>query len=155
MAFSEDLHLFAGLSGTENFFELWEEKNFSVVSIFDDEDVGDAFQRTDFKLLRTAAFTNRKLWDTLIEKNGTTFRSGGSREVCVRIVRRPRTMWNGLQELEKVHGAPNTQQERQPRHKVTTSSISHHEPMCQLWQHIRRSIHSAKPRRQLLDHWHL
>ena len=45
VAFSEDLHLFAGLSGTEDFFELWEEKNFSVISIFDDEDVRDAFQR--------------------------------------------------------------------------------------------------------------
>ena len=26
VAFSEDLHLFAGLSGTEDLFELWEEK---------------------------------------------------------------------------------------------------------------------------------
>ena len=26
LAFSEDLHLFAGLAGTEVFFELWEEK---------------------------------------------------------------------------------------------------------------------------------
>ena len=27
VAFSEDLHLFAGLSGTEGFFELWEAKH--------------------------------------------------------------------------------------------------------------------------------
>ena len=57
VAFSEDLHLFAGLSGTEDFFELWEEKQFSVVSIFDDEDARYSFQRTDFKLMRTAAGT--------------------------------------------------------------------------------------------------
>ena len=43
---SGDLHLFAGLSGTEDFFELWVEKQSSVVSIFDDEDFRDSFQRT-------------------------------------------------------------------------------------------------------------
>ena len=32
LAFSEDLHLFAGLAGTEDFSELWEEKQFLVVS---------------------------------------------------------------------------------------------------------------------------
>ena len=58
MAFYEDLDLFAGLSGTEDFFELWEAKHFSVVSIFDDADVRDSLQRTDFKLMRTAAFSN-------------------------------------------------------------------------------------------------
>ena len=68
VAFSEDPHLFAGLSGTEDFFELWEEKQFSVVSIFDDEDVRDSFHRTDFKLMRTAAFSNKTLWDTLTER---------------------------------------------------------------------------------------
>ena len=55
-------------------------KHFSVVSILDDEDVRDAFQRTDYKLLRTAAFSDQALWDTLMER-GTAFRLGGSREV--------------------------------------------------------------------------
>ena len=54
VAFSEDLHLFAALSGTEDFFELWEATHFSVVSVFDNEDVRDSFQRTDYKLMRTA-----------------------------------------------------------------------------------------------------
>ena len=62
-AFSEDLRLFAGLSGTEDFFELLVAKHFSVVSIFDDEDVRDSIQRTDFKLMRTAAFSNQTLWN--------------------------------------------------------------------------------------------
>ena len=51
VAVSEDLQLSAGLSGTEDFFELWEAKYFSVLSIFDDEDVRDSFQRTGFKLM--------------------------------------------------------------------------------------------------------
>ena len=47
VAFPEHLHLIGGLSGTEDFFELWEAKQFSVVVIFDDEDVRDSFQRND------------------------------------------------------------------------------------------------------------
>ena len=34
VAFSEGLRLFVGLSGTEDFFELWEKKHLSVVSFF-------------------------------------------------------------------------------------------------------------------------
>ena len=83
MAFSDDLHWFEGLSGREDFFEIWEGKHFSVVSIFDDEDVRDAFQRTDFKLMRTAAFSNRKLWDILMERTTPRFdREGAERYVC-------------------------------------------------------------------------
>ena len=83
VAFSDDLHLFEGLSGTEDFFEIWKEKHFSVVSIFDDEDVRDAFQRTDFKLMRTAAVSNRKLWDSLMERTTPRFdREGTERYVC-------------------------------------------------------------------------
>ena len=83
MAFSEDLHLFAGLSGTEDFFEQWEDKQFSVVSIFDDEDVRDSFQRTDFKLMRTAAFSNKTFWETLTDRTIPRFdREGVERYVC-------------------------------------------------------------------------
>ena len=84
VAFSEELHLFAGLSGTEDFFELWEEKQFSVVSISDDEVVRDSFQRTDFKLMRTAAFSKKTLWDTLTERAVPRFRWKGSREIRLR-----------------------------------------------------------------------
>ena len=48
---SEDLDLFLELSSTVDFFELWEAKLFSLVSIFDDEHVRDSFQRADFKLM--------------------------------------------------------------------------------------------------------
>ena len=69
VAFSEDLHLFAGLSGTEDFFELWEAKQFSVVSSSNNKDIRDSFQRTDFKLMRSAAFSNKTLRDTLTERS--------------------------------------------------------------------------------------
>ena len=83
VAFSDDLHLFEGLSGTEDFFEICEEKHFSMISIYDDEYVRDAFQRTDFKLMRTAAFSNRMLWDNLMEKTTLRFdREGTERYVC-------------------------------------------------------------------------
>ena len=82
VAFFEDLHLFAGLSGAEDFFELWR-KTILMISIFDDEDVGDSFQRTDFKLVRTAAFSNKTLWDTLTERTIPRFdRDGVERDVC-------------------------------------------------------------------------
>ena len=82
VAFSDDLHLFEELSGTEDFFEIWEEKHLSVVSVFDDEDVRDAFQRTDFKLMRTKAFSDRKLWDNLMERTTPRFdREGTERYV--------------------------------------------------------------------------
>ena len=45
VAFSEDLHLFAGLPGTEDFFEFSVAKHFGVVSIICDEDFRDPFQR--------------------------------------------------------------------------------------------------------------
>ena len=63
---SEDLHLFAGLSAAQDFFELWEAQHVSVVAAFDDEHVRDSFQHADFKLMRTAAFTNQTLWDALM-----------------------------------------------------------------------------------------
>ena len=40
---------------------------FSVVSVLNDEHVRDSFQRTDLKVMRTAAFTNR---DTLGQRDG-------------------------------------------------------------------------------------
>ena len=107
VAFSEDLHLFAGLSGTEDVFELWEEKQFSVVSIFDDEYVRDSFQHTDFKFMRTAALSNKTLWDTLTERTIPRFDSEGV-EIRLPIVRRQRKMWIGLHELEKVHCTSHT-----------------------------------------------
>ena len=55
-------------------------KQFSVVSIFDDEDVRDSFQRTDLKLVRTAAFSNKTLWDTLTERTTPRFDRKGIRE---------------------------------------------------------------------------
>ena len=144
VAFSEDLHLFAGLSGTEDFFELREEKEFSVVSIFDDEDVRDSFQRTDFKLVRTAVLSNETLWDTLTERTIPRFdEEGAGRYVCELLGDNERC-GIGLRELEKVHGASNTQQERQPRHQIPIGSISYHESMCKLWQHICRPFHSGE-----------
>ena len=64
-------------------------------------------------------------------------------------------MRTGLHELEKVHCTSNTQQKRLPRHQIHTESLSHHEPMCELWQHICRSSHSAESHRQLMDQRHL
>ena len=56
---------------------------FSVVAVFDDEDVRDAVQRTDFKLLRSAAFSIQILWDTLIERTVPRFdRERAKRSVC-------------------------------------------------------------------------
>ena len=54
-----------------------------MVSIFDDEDVRDSFQRTDFKLVRKAAFSNKTLWDTLTERTVPRFdRVGVERYFC-------------------------------------------------------------------------
>ena len=101
VVFSEDLHLFAGLFGTEDFFERWEEKQFSVVSIFDDEHVRDYFQRTYFNFMRTASFSNEALFGHLDGDDNTPLRSGGSSEKRLRIMRREGKMWIGLHELEK------------------------------------------------------
>ena len=60
----------------------WEAKHFSVVATFDDEDVRDSFQRADFKLMRTAAFTNQTLWDTSTERTTRFDREGVERYVC-------------------------------------------------------------------------
>ena len=49
-------------------------------------------------------------------------------------------MWIGVHELEKVHGASNTQQERQPRHQIPIASLSYHESMCPL-RKICRPFH--------------
>ena len=83
VVFSTDLHLFKGLSGTEEFFELREEGQFPVVAVFDKEEVRDAFQRTDVKLIRSAAFSNQVLWDTLNERTLPRFdREGADNCVC-------------------------------------------------------------------------
>ena len=84
------------------------------------------------------------------EDNKHLLRSEGSREVRVRFIRRPRTMWIDLHQLENVHGSPSTAQGRQPRHRITTASRSC-QSTCQLWQIIRGSSQSAASRRQLMD----
>ena len=72
MDFSEDLHLFAGTLGGKTLF-----------CGFDDEDVRDSFQRTDFKLMRTTAFSNQTLWNTLMERPiPRVDREGAERYVC-------------------------------------------------------------------------
>ena len=55
-----------------------------MVSIFDDEDVRDSFQRTDFKLMRTAAFSSQTLWDTLMEGPYLALITREQRYVCGR-----------------------------------------------------------------------
>ena len=94
-----------------------------MVSIFDDEDVRDSFQRTDFKVMRTAAFSNKTLWDSLTERTIPRFdRERAERYVCELLGDNGGGM--GLHELEKVHCASNAQQERQPRHQIPIASIS-------------------------------
>ena len=52
-------------------------------SISEDEVVRDSFQRTDFKLVRTAAFSNKAVWDTLMERAIPRFDGEGvKRYVC-------------------------------------------------------------------------
>ena len=70
VAFFEVLH-----SCTEDVSNCGRQSIFSVVTIFDDEDVRDPFRRTDFNLMRTAAFTNQTLWDTLTERSVPRFDS--------------------------------------------------------------------------------
>ena len=60
-----------------------------------------------------------------------------------------------LHELERVHSAPNAQQGRQTRYRITTASRSNHESMCYLWQHIRRSSHRAESCCQLVVQRHV
>ena len=55
----------------------------------------------------------------------------------------------------KVHGTSNTQQERQPWHQIAIASVSYHESMCELRQHICRPFHSTEARRQFMDQRHL
>ena len=81
VAFSEDLHLFAGLSGTEDFFEPREEKHISVVSIFDDEDVRDSFQRTDFKTHANSGILKQNALGHSDGEDNASLRQGGSREI--------------------------------------------------------------------------
>ena len=147
------MHLFAGLCGTED-FELWEEKQFSVVSIFDDEDVRDSFQRTDFKLMRTAAFSQKALWDTLTARAIHRFdREGVERYVCelsgdsgrCRLVF---TSWKKFM-AHQTHNKGDNHGIRSPLR------VPVHESMCQLRQHICTPFHSAKSRRQFMDQRHL
>ena len=79
--FCEDLHLFAGLSGTEDFFELWEEKQISVVSIFDGEDVRDSFQRTDFKTYANSGILKQNALGHSDGEDYASLRQGGSRKI--------------------------------------------------------------------------
>ena len=141
---SEDLHLFAGLSGTEDFSTMGGKAINSLWYSFEEEHVRDYFQRTHFKLMRTASFSNETLFGQFEGEDNTPLRSGESREKRLRIVRREWKMWIGLLELEKVHGTSNTQQERQPWHHMPIASISYHEALCQLRQHSCRPFHSAE-----------
>ena len=143
--FSEDLHLFAGLSGTEDFFVLWEAKYFSVVSIFDDDNVRDIFQH-GFQTRANSSILRSNTLRHLDGNDNTSRPSGESRKVRVRVTRRLRTMWIDLHQLGKVHASPNTQQGQRPRHQRTTTSRRHH---------IRRSSHSAESRGQFVDQRHL
>ena len=155
VAFSEDLHLFAGLSGTEDFFELWEEKDISVVSIFDDEDVRDSFQRTDFKLMRTAAFSNKTLWDTLMERTMPRFdREGVERYVCELEGEngRCRLVFASWKKYT-AHQTHNKSGDHGNRSPLRVSVITNQ--CVKLWQHICRSSHSAESRRQPVDQRHL
>ena len=79
------------LSGMEDFFELWEAKQFSVVSNFDDEDARDSFQRTDFKLMRTSSILQSNTMEHTDGKDDRSLRSGGNRGICLRTAGR-RTM---------------------------------------------------------------
>ena len=129
VVFSEDLHLFAELSGTEDFSTMGGKAILGGIH-FDEEHVRDYFQRAYFNFMRTASFPNEALFGHLDGEDNTPLRSGGSREKRLRIVRREWKMWIGLHELEKVHGRSNTQQERQPWHEMPIVSISYHEALC-------------------------
>ena len=74
VAFSEDLHPFAG------FFELWEAKHFSVVSIFDDEDVR-LLSAHGFRTHANSSILQSRTLGHLDGENNTSLRFGGSREV--------------------------------------------------------------------------
>ena len=79
--------LLTGVSGTEDFF-FFESGKKAILggTTSDDEDVRDSFQRTDFKLVRTAAFSNKTLWDTLTsnscEQRMVGLSRTGNREPC-------------------------------------------------------------------------
>ena len=150
VAFSEDVHLFAGLSGTEDFFELWED---SVISTFDGEDVGDSLH--GFQTDANSGILKQSVMGHSDGEDNTSIRQGGYREIRLLSGRRKRKMWTGLHELEKVHCTSNTQQKRQSPHQISTESLGHHEPKCKHWKYIRRSSHSAESRRQLMDQRHL
>ena len=59
VAFSDDLHLFAELSGTEDVFELWEAKTLFCGVHFRRRRQRLLSARADFKLMRTAAFQTK------------------------------------------------------------------------------------------------
>jgi len=70
LSFAESLEMFRGLSGTEDFFELWEECGRSWVELLcvPDSDVGDALCRMDVKILRAVFCTGCKgPWDYVKE----------------------------------------------------------------------------------------
>ena len=74
----------------------------------------NSFQRTDYKLMRTAAVSNQTLWDTLMERTIPRFDWEGAERYVWRIIRRQRTMWIDLGQW-------------QPRHQSTIMSRRHHE----------------------------
>ena len=71
------------------------------MSSVDDEDVRDSVQRTDLKFMRTAAFCNQSLWNTLVERTTLRFDREGT-EMCLRTSGRPRTMRIDTHEPENV-----------------------------------------------------
>ena len=116
-------------------------------SIFDDEDVRDSFQRTDFKLTRTAQFSNQTLCDTLMRRAIPRFdREGTERYVY------------GVLEDSGRCGLLSTSWQKfiaHQMHNKETITASNHQ--CELqFSRINVSIAArAETRRQLMDHMHL
>ena len=143
-ACSEDVHIFSGLSG----MELWG-CLLGCVHFFYDEEVSGAFQRTDFRLMRTAAFSQEASWESLTAKILSRFDREGRNDTCTKLQGASERC--GLVFASwKIHRTPDPQQRRTPRHRVTAPRFSRHQSVHQLWQHTRRPSQRAEPRRQLL-----
>ena len=91
---------------------------------FDDEHVRDCCQRTHFKFMRTASFSNEALFGHLDGDDNTPLRSRGIREKRLRIVGREWKMWIGLHELEKFM-AHQTHNKSGNHGIITTASGAH------------------------------
>ena len=59
----EAVNILEGVSGAEDFWELWEEQGKSWVALFSDLYINDAFLRVDASLIRAAAFTKAIVWE--------------------------------------------------------------------------------------------